>query len=108
MAVETLINITQDEIEYARMCNLIKSQLDWNTDLFEARNEGRDEGFREGRDEGLREGRDEGLREGRDEGLREGLREGRIETASSLKALGVSADIIIKSTGLSPEEIAKL
>ena len=48
MAVETLVNITQDEIEYERMSNLIKSQLDWNTALFEARSEGRDEGLREG------------------------------------------------------------
>jgi len=88
MAVETLVNITQNEIEYARMCNLIKSQLDWNTDLFEARSEGLEEGLTKGREEGLEKGR--------------------IETASSLKALGVSADIIIKSTGLSPEEIVKL
>jgi len=43
MAVETLSNITQDEIEYARMTTLIKSELDWRTGLFEAENKGRNE-----------------------------------------------------------------
>jgi len=43
MAVETLSNITQDEIEYARLCNLIKSELDWRTGIFEAEQKGRNE-----------------------------------------------------------------
>jgi len=43
MAVETLSNITQDEVEYARMTTLIKSELDWRTGLFEAENKGRNE-----------------------------------------------------------------
>jgi predicted transposase/invertase (TIGR01784 family) len=44
----------------------------------------------------------------RQEGLHEGRAEGRAETARNLKSLGVSTDLIIKSTGLSPEEIARL
>jgi len=59
MAVETLVNITQDEVEYAQMCNLIKSQLDWKADLFEARSEGLEEGLEKGREEGLEKGREE-------------------------------------------------
>ena len=43
MAVETLSNITQDEIEYFRLSNLIKSELDWRTGIFEAENKGRNE-----------------------------------------------------------------
>jgi len=43
MAVETLSNITADEVEYARLCNLIKSELDWQSREVEARNEGRNE-----------------------------------------------------------------
>ena len=42
------------------------------------------------------------------EGKAEGKAEGKIEIARNLKSLGVSTDIIIKSTGLSSEEIAKL
>jgi len=45
MAVETLSNITQDEVEYARMCNLIKSQLDYQSGMAEARRSGREEVF---------------------------------------------------------------
>jgi len=38
----------------------------------------------------------------------EGRLEGKIETAKSLKELGVSADVIMKATGLSAEEVAEL
>ena len=54
------------------------------------------------------EGKIEGKIEGRIEGKIEGRIEGKIETAIQLKELGVVTDIIIKSTGLSKEEIEKL
>ena len=64
------------------------------------------------REEGRLEGRAEGLEEGRLEGHAEGLEEGRAEerlnNARSMKALGVSPDIISQVTGLSMEEIEKL
>jgi len=44
----------------------------------------------------------------REEGFAEGRAEGMVKAARNLKALGVSTEIIVKSTGLSPEEIAKL
>jgi predicted transposase/invertase (TIGR01784 family) len=47
---------------------------------------------------------DEGKQEGRDEGREEG----RIEIARALKENGVPVEIIIKSTGLTKEEIEKL
>jgi predicted transposase/invertase (TIGR01784 family) len=47
MAVNTLVNITQDEIEYARMSNLIKSQLDYQSGMVNAERKGRVEGRRE-------------------------------------------------------------
>jgi len=88
MAVDTLVNITQDEIEYARMTSLIIGELDWNT--------------------GMAEARSEGLAEGIEKGKAEGMMKGRVETARNLKLLGVSMDVIIKSTGLPQEEIAQL
>jgi len=84
MALETLVNITQDEIEYARMSNLIKSQLDWNTALFEARSEGRDEG------------------------LREGLNQASLDIARKMKEMGFLAEQIQAATGLSTETIIQL
>jgi predicted transposase/invertase (TIGR01784 family) len=47
MAVDTLVNITQDEIEYARMSNLIKSQLDYQSGMIWAERKGRAEGILE-------------------------------------------------------------
>jgi predicted transposase/invertase (TIGR01784 family) len=40
--------------------------------------------------------------------FKQGKAEGKVETARNLKSLGISMELIIKSTGLSPEEIAKL
>jgi len=56
MAVETLVNITQDEIEYARMCNLIKSQLDYQSGMVGAERKGRAEGKAETARNALAEG----------------------------------------------------
>jgi predicted transposase/invertase (TIGR01784 family) len=43
-----------------------------------------------------------------DDGKLEGMLEARIESARQLKALGVSIEIIMKSTNLSKEEIENL
>ena len=56
----------------------------------------------------IEDARQDGREEGLEAGRQEGRAEGRVETARNLKLLGVSTDLIIKSTGLSQEEIAKL
>jgi predicted transposase/invertase (TIGR01784 family) len=63
-----------------------------------------DTAFDDGKVEGLLEGKLEGLLEGKEAGLKEA----RIESARQLKALGVSIEIIMKSTSLSKEEIENL
>jgi predicted transposase/invertase (TIGR01784 family) len=63
-----------------------------------------DTAFNDGKLEGLIEGKLEGLLEGKEAGLKEA----RIESARQLKALGVSIEIIMKSTNLSKEEIENL
>ncbi len=80
MAVETLSNITQDEIEYARLTTLIKSELDWRTGIFEAENKGRSEG----------------------------RNEEKLENARKMKSMGFLTEQIQAVTGLSPEIIAQL
>lgn len=62
----------------------------------------------EGRIEGRMEGRIEGLAEGRVEGREEGERNKQLEVARNLKDIGLSAEMIMKGTGLSKEEIEKL
>ena len=55
-------------------------------------------------DTAFNDGKLEGLLEGKEAGLKEA----RIESARQLKALGVSIEIIMKSTNLSKEEIENL
>jgi predicted transposase/invertase (TIGR01784 family) len=88
MAVDTLVNVTQDEIEYARMSNLIKSEMDWNTGIIEATQKG--------------------LKEGRNEGIIEGRKETSLEHARKMKAMGFLAEQIEAVTNLSTETIAQL
>jgi len=108
MAFNTLINITQDEVEYERMSNLIKSQLDWNTDLFEARSEGRNEGLEEGLTKGREEGLEEGMEKGIGIGREEGLNQASLDIAQRMKAMDFPAEQIQAATGLSAEIIIQL
>ena len=70
------------------------------------------QGLQKGLQQGLRQGMENGLKKGREEGRKEGLLEGqskeRINTAKSMKAMNMDADIIAKATGLSESEIAAL
>ena len=76
--------------------------------LAEGRAEGREVGLAEGRAEGREVGLAEGRAEGRVEGEKEGAKNANIATARSMKADGMSVDVIAKYTGLTPDEIAKL
>lgn len=67
-------------------------------------NTARIEGLDEGRAAGMAEGRKEGIAEGRAEGIKEGV----LSVARNMKAQGIPADLIVKATGLSQEELDKL
>ena len=70
--------------------------------------EGRAKGLAEGRAEGRAEGFEVGRAEGFEEGKEKGKKENSYDVARNLKQLGVSADIISKSTGLSISEIENI
>ena len=55
-----------------------------------------------------REKFEEGREEGRKEGIIEGKEEARLKIAKNMKALGIDIDTIIKSTGLSKEEVLNI
>ena len=59
-------------------------------------------------DDGKLEGKLDGKLEGLIEGKEAGLKEARIESAKQLKALGVSIEIIMKSTNLTKTEIENI
>ena len=69
---------------------------------------GREEGREEGRKEGREEGRKEGLAAGREEGREEGRTQRDYEIAKSMKADKLPAELIMKHTGLSADEIEAL
>ena len=58
--------------------------------------------------EGREEGRAEGRAEGREEGRAEGRAEVKNDIARTMKAMGMSAEMISKATGLSEEDIERL
>ncbi len=53
-------------------------------------------------------GKGEAIRASKEEGLAEGMAKANLDTAKKLLNLGVSIEIISKSTGLTIEEIKKL
>ena len=69
-------------------------------------------GEEQGRCEGIAIGEKLGEERGRNEGISLGITQGekkaKLETAKVLKAANVSLNLIVDSTGLSPEEIEKL
>ena len=64
-----------------------------------------DEDRAEIRAEALAEGLAEGKAEGKAEGLAEGKAEGKAEVAKALKSMGFDADVILKSTGVNPDDL---
>jgi predicted transposase YdaD len=65
-------------------------------------------GEERGRAEGEKRGRAEGEKRGRAEGRAEGEKRGRFDIAKNMIDLGLETDVIVKSTGLSEEQIKKL
>ena len=100
MALDTLANITQDEVEYAHLCNLIKSELDYRTGMVEAERKGLAEGFTKGHDEGLMEGLAKGLNEG--------LNKASLDIAQKMKNAGRPLNEIQEFTGLPIETIEQM
>ena len=81
---------------------------------------GMEKGMKEGIKKGLKEGMEKGLKEGMEKGMEKGLKEGMekgiekgeklkaSEIARTMKSMGLSVDVVVNATGLSPEEIAEL
>ena len=88
MTEDVYRKVTQDEIEYERMEARLKYQLQYNTDMSLARQEG--------------------LEQGRAEGEAAGRKEMKLQLARTMKAEGESIEKISKYTGLAAEEIKEL
>ena len=92
--------VTQDEIEYERMESRLKYQLQYNTDMSLAR--------QEGLELGLERGLEQGRTEGEAVGIAKGEAAAAVKLARAMKADGESVDKIVKYTGLSADEVERL
>jgi predicted transposase/invertase (TIGR01784 family) len=81
---------------------------DWNSRLFDARQEGLLEGKQEGLNEGEQKGLEKGLKEGLEQGLEKGRREAIKTSARKMKHAGMPVTQISEYTGLSAAEIERL
>ena len=84
--------------------NMLLAEYDYDTDIAVQRKEAFDDGISIGRNEGIAIGEERGI----SIGLSQGRNEAKIETAKSMKQENMSVSLIVRFTGLSPEEIEKL
>ena len=89
--------VTQDEIEYERMESRLKYQLQYNTDMSLAR--------QEGLELGLERGLEQGLERGLEQGRTEGEAAATVKLARAMKDKGLETEAIAEITGLSAGEI---
>ena len=90
------VSLSQDELEYERREARLKYQLQYNTEISVAREQGLAQGFAKGRSEGEAAG------------LKKGEAQKQREIAKNLKALNLTKEQIAEATGLSAAEIEKL
>lgn len=103
------INLPEEELAtYRRYLENLRFEasvaLDFRFDLEYAEREGMEKGIKKGREEG----REEGEKKGIEKGLKEGKKKKAVEMAKMLKENGVDISLIVKSSGLSKEEIESL
>lgn len=115
---------TEDRKEYDRHMEALRYQRSViKTGIIEGRMEGVAEGIAEGMAQGIVEGKAlgiaegiaegkaqgiaEGKAQGKAEGIAEGLKAGRQEVARNMKAAGISIDLIVQTTGLTPQDISE-
>ena len=84
--------VTQDEIEYERMESRLKYQLQYNTDMSLARQEGLEQGRTEGEAVGIAKGEAAAT----------------VKLARAMKDKGLETEAIAEITGLSAEEVERL
>ena len=84
--------VTQDEIEYERMESRLKYQLQYNTDMSLARQEGLEQGRTEGEAVGIAKGEAAAT----------------VKLARAMKDKGLETEAIAEITGLSAGEIEML
>ena len=108
MTENTYRKVSQDELEYERREARLKYQLQYNTEISVAREQGLAQGLKKGEAVGLKKGEAVGLKKGEAVGFKKGATQEKREIAKNLKALNLTKEQIAEATGLSAAEIEKL
>lgn len=99
-AFDKLVYVSNDREQRILADQRHRAILDYNSDLFDAK----EEGFEEGLEEGLEKGIKKGIKKGKDEGKWEE----KMAVAKNLLVLGIDIPVIIQATGLCEEQILQL
>ena len=102
--VEELDEMSADENERLEAYKRKLAIIDYNTSIDMAHKEGRREGMQEGR----KEGRKEGEKIGREAGEKAGRKAEQLKIAKNLKEQGIEISIIVKTTGLTKQEVESI
>ena len=94
------MEISEDE----KLRKIAEVRERWERDEISAQAYWKENGLAEGRKEGLEIGKKEGKKEGR----KEGHKKAQLEIAKELLKNHVAIEIIVKSTGLTKEEVEKI
>ena len=100
MTENTYRKVSQDELEYERREARLKYQLQYNTEISVAREQGLAQG--------LKKGEAAGLKKGEAVGLKKGAAQEKREIAKAMKESGAEKEYIAKVTGLTWEEVEML
>ena len=103
-----LANLPADIAHELLLSKSMTTENDWLVAINEAEERATRIGLAKGMEKGREEGRAEGLEEGRAEGREEGRKAEKLEIAAQMKLIGISSEQIVRSTGLSAEEVAAL
>ena len=104
MTENTYRKVSQDELEYERREARLKYQLQYNTEISVAREQGLAQGFAKGRSEGEASG----LKKGEAVGFKKGATQEKREIAQNMLQEGMEKAVIAKITGLTLSELANL
>ncbi len=103
-AVDTLYQLSANEMVRAEYEARKKAERDYLNGMEGAYQQGEQKGLQQGLQKGLQKGFQKGRKEGRQQGERKGLE----KTARNALSQGIPLEVIQKITGLSQEEISKL
>ena len=93
-------------MEQTKLNEIFKGEyMAWGLAEFDAEQRGKKEGYYAGVSDGIQQGISQGIQQGLQQGIQQGAYEKAIETAKNLLAEKIPIEIIVRTTGLSIEEV---